>query len=159
MTTKTLTIEVAVERVAIDHASLTASFVRASLSGDHVTTGTTPEGFPFTTVTLPPSDEGDTTIINFLIEGEEAAFGSSPVEWVELDTNKLDFWRPVVPNPDEVVAVERLSAQQCRVTLVNPGHASTYRFMLVVFRHGQAGFADPTIINPPDEDPDPGGES
>ncbi len=150
-----VSVDVATELVTLNRANLSAAFVRCTFSGDQVRLGTTAEGFHYTTIDLPETKKGEQTVLSFQLTDPTAAFGSSPVEWVELELSDVSNWRPVVPDPDEVVAVTRISDQQCQVSLVNPGHPSSYRFILVVFCGGKAGFADPTIINPPEEDPDP----
>ncbi len=154
MSVNIIKVEVATELVSLNRADLSAAFVRCTFSGQHVERGTTENGFPFTTIDLPKTKKGQQTVLSFELEEPAAAFGSSPMEWVDLDLEDVSNWRPVVPDPDEVVAVDRINDRTCQVSLINPGRHSSYRFILVVFFGGKAGFADPTIINPPEEDPD-----
>ncbi len=119
----------------------------------------TSEDGRYNSILLPPSNVGDQSLIVFSLETPGLRFGTSPVQWIELQEGNLEYLKPEPPNPEDIRAVTRLSSTVCQITELNNGKLVPYRFILSVFYQGQALYADPTIVNLPPEPPDPGSKT
>lgn len=119
---------------------------RFHYSGPQVHPWPSPDG-PYTSIVLPKLDPGSRVTVEVeAIGGLE--LGTSPVQWVALDTTDPSFLRPLWPDP-RVIEVRPGDPSRVSIEVVVQDHPSGYRFMLVTYTGGRALFADPTIIDPP----------
>lgn len=94
---------------------------------------------------------GDLVTLQFQLGSPAGmAFGTSPVQWIALEPEDLEYYEPVEPPKDEVLAVRRVSSSEVQIDLAVAADAASYRLLLVTFYDGRIlDPIDPTIINRP----------